>query len=98
MFFAGPRRDGKFGSKVCSVKYSRNEFKPSSIQVHWRSSELTIIGKKLCPTSWMTTANIPYLTRSLYFPFSFGLPQFQQIIGYSMPWSSALTAPAVGYG
>ena len=37
---------------------------PSSIQVHWRSSVLTIIGKKLWPTSWMTTEMRPYFVRA----------------------------------
>ena len=38
-----------------------NESMPSSIHIHWRSSELTIIGNQLWPTSWMITLMRPYL-------------------------------------
>ena len=56
---------GNLLSHNSSVRYSTKEFKPSSIQVHWRSSLLTIIGKKLWPTSCIITPNIPFLVLSL---------------------------------
>jgi hypothetical protein len=36
---------GKSSSHSSSATYCRNVFRPSSIQVHWRSSEFTVMGK-----------------------------------------------------
>ena len=45
MMLDGSPRAGKSASQSFSAWNCRKLFSPSSIQVHWRSSELTTIGK-----------------------------------------------------
>src|SRR5476651_1002760 len=97
MVYAAPFLLGNLLSQSSSERYSTKEFKPSSIHVHWRSSLFTIIGKKLCPTSWIITPIIPFFVLSLYVPSGWVRPLLKQIIGYSIPFDAS-TLCATGYG
>ena len=78
------------------MRYWTKVFRPSSIQVHWRSSLLMIIGNQLCPTSWMITPIRPCLVRALQVPSFSGRGPLKQIMGYSMPPTGPFTLMATG--
>jgi hypothetical protein len=71
---------------------------PSSIHVHLRSSEATIIGNQLCPTSWMVTEMRARASPGETLPSGRGRAPQKAIIGYSIPKTGPCTLTALGYG